>query len=669
MQNRKKYYLNVSSYKYKREYMKLYQPNIDKIINTYSNNNQDIIIESQNLCAGGKKCKNYLIIMNLEQKIKELTDKVNQLTKIKEYSESNHNIDFTPMKKIDNNKIDTFNEICNSFRNSGIKKKLNSSTRNQLGNLTLQPQISEPYRLRLDYKNNNNNENRVAENKKLNGKKVVSLDINKFKNIAVRLNSEKLVGEEKNLVNKSEENNDIKNNKQNYDEKEKKIQNLLNHIFNNQSKELIIPKKSENEKNKEINVKKGGTKFMKRINIPKIKVKPYNLLIPNKANKTKNNKRYNLDLDDEKDKLEQKDENLLYFRKFKGEVRNSYNSTKNKFLSKSLGFNNDFKEEKNILFNYNDNSTKTVSEDKKQSLYKLNGFRPLTHNQKPFRLKLNISQNNELIKEDKAKSQRNESDMGFIERKILSPKDLDLDEIKFDDFLNMFENKNIEKYKLFEEIYKLSNENYEEIIEKVKSLTKEKINDYINFIKYSFKYIRILLEIFNKLKKFYNIANSNENNINSPKDIKYIKEELIKYKTNIQQILPCDSIYIYIYDPKSDFLILKGENEEIKFSKDENLIGNCFKAGKPVIYKKNENSPSISDSYYLKQRSLNKDDNILFYPIKDIDNNIYGVIEVINKNSDKLNQEEKCIFDKKNEIILSFISKILGTYFISYNYF
>ena len=668
MQNRKKYYLNVSSYKYKREYMKLYQPNIDKILNTYSNNNLDIIIESQNLCAGGKRCKNYLIIVNLEQKIKELTDKMNQLTKIKEYSESNHNIDFTPMKKIDNNKKDTFNEICNSFRNSGIKKKLNSSTRNQLGNLTLQPQISEPYRLRLDYKNNNN-ENRVAENKKLNGKKVVSLDINKFKKIAVGLNSDKFVGVEKNLVNKSEENNDIKNNKQNYDEKEKKIQNLLNHIFNNQSNELIIPKKSENEKNKEINVKKGGTKFMKRINIPKIKVKPYNLLIPNKTNKTKNNKRYNLDLDDEKDKIEQKDENLLYFRKFKGEVRNSYNSTKNKFLSKSLGFNNDFKEEKNILFNFNDNSIKTVSEDKKQSLYKLNGFRPLTHNQKPFRLKLNISQNNELIKEDKAKSQRNESDMGFIERKILSSKGLDLYEFQFEDFLNMFENKNIEEYKLFEEIYKLSNENYEEITEKVKSLTKEKINDYINFIKNSFKYIRILLEIFNKLKKFYNTTNSNENNISSTKDIKNINDELIKYKTNIQQILPCDSTHIYIYEPKSDFLILKGENEEIKFSKDEDLIGNCFKAGKPVIYEKNENSPSISDSNYLKQRSFNEDDNILFYPIKDIDNNIYGVIEVINKNSDKLNKEGKYIFDKKNEIILSFISKILGTYFISYNYF
>ena len=65
MQGRKKYYLNVSSYKYKREYMKLYQPNIDKILNTY--NNRDITIESENLCPGGKRCKNYLIIMNLEQ--------------------------------------------------------------------------------------------------------------------------------------------------------------------------------------------------------------------------------------------------------------------------------------------------------------------------------------------------------------------------------------------------------------------------------------------------------------------------------------------------------------------------------------------------------------------------------------------------------------------------
>ena len=49
MEGQKKYYLNVSSYKYKREYMKLYQPNIDKILNTYSNNNRDIIIESENL--------------------------------------------------------------------------------------------------------------------------------------------------------------------------------------------------------------------------------------------------------------------------------------------------------------------------------------------------------------------------------------------------------------------------------------------------------------------------------------------------------------------------------------------------------------------------------------------------------------------------------------------
>ena len=251
MQNGKKYYLNVSSYKYKREYMKLYQPYIDKILNTYSNRNQEVTIESQNLCPGGKRCKNYIIIMNLEQKIKELNDTVNQLTKIKEYSESNHNIDFTPMKTMENPRKDAFKEICNSFRNSGIKKKLNSSTRNMYGNNTLQPQISEPYRLKLDFKNVND-ENKIGENKKSNAKKLINLDINKFRNIGVRLNAEKLGIDEKLFLNKKQENNDLKNNNANNDEKEKKIQNLINHIFNNKNNELVIKKKLEKTKIRDI---------------------------------------------------------------------------------------------------------------------------------------------------------------------------------------------------------------------------------------------------------------------------------------------------------------------------------------------------------------------------------------------------------------------------------
>ena len=649
MQGRKKYYLNVSSYKYKREYMKLYQPNIDKILNTYSNNNRDIIIESENLCPGGKRCKNYLIIMSLEQKIKELNDTVNQLTKIKEYSESNHNIDFTPMKTMENSKKDTFNEICNSFRNSGLKKKLNS-TRNSFGNNTLQPQISEPYRLKLDFKNNRN-ENRVIENKKMNGKKLTNLAPNKFKNIGIALNPEKLK--------LNEDNNEIKINNINYDEKEKKIQNLLNHIFNNKNNESLINKKLEEIKNKDINVKKGETKTMRKINIPKIKVKPYNLIIPNKINKTKN-KRYISDLTENENKIEKEDENKIYFRKFKGELRNSFNNTKNKILSKSLGFNNTLKEEKNNLFNFTDKNAKTVSEDKKQSLYKLsllNSFRPITHNQKPFRLKLDISQNNDYLNKEKAKSERKIKSLENLDNKILLSDNIN--QYDFEAFLNMFKNKNEENYILFEEIFHLSNNNYEEILEILKLKNKEKINNYIIFIKHALIFIKDFSEIFNKLKLLYNITNTSESIINTQKDKSSFNEEIIKFKYNIKKSLAIDSIHIYIYDLNSDLLILKGENEEIKYPKDKDLIGKCFMSGKPLKYIWNENN-SI--------KSFNKDDYIFIYPIKDLENNIYGVIEAINNNFSNYNSEKNYDLNKNEEIIMPFISKILGTMCIYYNY-
>ena len=671
MQNGKKYYLNVSSYKYKREYMKLYQPYIDKILNTYSNRNSDIIVESPNLCPAGKRCKNYIIIMNLEQKIKELNDTMNQLMKIKEYSESNHNIDFTPMKMMENTKKDTFNEICNSFRNSGIKKKLNSSTRNIKVNNTLKPQISEPYRLKLDYKNTDN-ETRIQDNKKLIQKKLLNLDINKFKNIGVRMNAEKLGTDEKLYLNKSEENNEIKNNNSNYDEKEKKIQNLINHIFNNKNNELVINKKSEEAKNIEINNKKGDTKMIKKLNLPKIKVKSYNLKIPNKVNKMKN-KRYtnNSELNENTNKVESKDENNMYFRTFKG-IRNSFNSTKRGFLSKSLGFNNNSKEEKNSLFNLTDKSSINYLDEKKQSIYRLstlNGLRPLSLTQKPFRLKNNITQN-DFMNAQKTKSEREIKKIEGIEQNkeenIVKSKILEY--IDFESFLNLFQNKNDEKLKIFEEIVNLFNQEYEELVEKIKSLSKEKINEYIIFIKYSLIYMKDILEIIHKLKVFYNISNNNNgNNFIKNKNNKFLQSDIIKYKNNIWQVINCDLIHIYLYDSITDNLILKGEKEEIKFPKDKDLIGKCFISGKPINYNMDKNLSIFSDPIFLEQMSINKSDRMLLYPIKDLENHTLGVIEAINHNSDNSNSNSKRIFDKKDEIIMSFISKTLGSFCIYSN--
>jgi hypothetical protein len=660
MQNGKKYYLNVSSYKYKREYMKLYQPYIDKILNTYSNHNQDVVIESQNLCPGGKRCKNYIIILNLEQKIKELNDTVNQLSKIKEYSDSNHNIDFTPMKTMENPRKDAFKEICNSFRNSGIKKKLKSSTRNMYGNNTIQPQISEPYRLKLDFKNIND-ENKNGENKKMNGKKLINLDINKFRNIGVRLNAEKLGIDEKSFLNMRQENNEIKNNNgNNDDEKEKKIQNLINHIFNNKNNELIINKKLEESKN--IDFKKIDSKNIRKSNLPKIKVKTYNLLAQNKTIKIKNG-RYNSDLDGNEKKIEQnKEENKMSFRQFKGNLRNSFNSTKNKLLSKSLGFNTNFRDEKESLFNCNDKNCKTELEDKKQSLYKLstlNSFRPLSLTQKPFRLKLNISQN-EFLKDDKSKSARNikDPDNNLNENKKIKDNNL----YDFETFLTNFENEKGEKYQNFQEIYNLSCMNYDDIVEHLKTLTKEKINQYIIFIKHFLNYMKDLTEIFHKLKVFYNITNNDANDNNKEQRKSSLDNEITKIRKYIQKAIFCDYIHIYLYDPDSDSLILKGENKEIKYQKDKDLIGKCFTTGKILNYNMEENNSIISDPFFLKYKELNYTNKVLIYPIKDLDNNMHGVIEIINNNSNNSDSKSNDKFDKKIEIIISFISKTLSFY-------
>ena len=664
MQNGKKYYLNVSSYKYKREYMKLYQPYIDKILNTYSNRNQEVTIESQNLCPGGKRCKNYIIIMNLEQKIKELNDIVNQLTKIKEYSESNHNIDFTPMKTMENPRKDAFKEICNSFRNSGIKKKLNSSTRNMYGNNTLQPQISEPYRLKLDFKNVND-ENKIGENKKSNAKKLFNLDINKFRNIGVRLNAEKLGIDEKLFLNKRKENNDLKNNNANNDEKEKKIQNLINHIFNNKNNELVINKKLEESKTRDI--KKMDSKNIKKSNLPKIKVKTYNLLPSNKITKIKNG-RYNSDLAVNEKKIEEKkDENKMSFRQFKGNLRNSYNSTKNKFLSKSLGFNTNFREEKDSLFNFNDKYSKTVLEDNKQSLYKLttlNSFRPLSLTQKPFKLKLDISQN-ECIQEDKAKSERTIKDQVNNLDGNKNIKDNNL--YNLDSFLKLFENKKEEKYQLFKEIYDLSCMNYDKLIEKLKALTNEKINQYIRFIKYCLIFVKDLTEIFHKLNIFYNITNTVSNNTNKTLNKISLDNEIIKLKKYIQKSLACDYIHIYFYDSITDSLILKGEDKEIKFQKDKDLIGKCFSTGNILNYNTEENAAIVSDPFFLQYKELNRTNKILLYPIKDLENKIHGVIEIKNNNSNISDSQSNNKFDKKIEIIMSFISKALSFYCMHFN--
>ena len=113
-----------------------------------------------------------------------------------------------------------------------------------------------------------------------------------------------------------------------------------------------------------------------------------------------------------------------------------------------------------------------------------------------------------------------------------------------------------------------------------------------------------------------------------------------------------------------------------KQEKDKDLIGLSFTSGKKVRYELDNNSPLLLPKL-LRDNSLNKIKNLLIYPLKDSNNNIYGVIEAINKTQDKDNSDlfnnnfylkEKISFNKNDEIIISFISKELGNFCKYYNY-
>ena len=712
MQGQKKYCLNVSSYKYKRECMKLLPPSI-RVLTTFNNNET---IESENLCPGGKHCKNYGLILNLEQKIKELNDTVNQLTKINEYSESKNNKNITPKKIIEPRRQDSFNEFTNSFRNSIKKRKIKENNRNIKGNITLPSQISEPYRIK-PY-SSISIESKIPF-KKICNKKHINLELNNNKNYKTKFyfNTDKSDINEQYFLNKNE--NDIKNNDEDkIGKKEKEVDdNHIQKLYSSFSKvynnidEIPINKnnkKNNNSLNEEKSIlkknikkneeeiknnnefiqnkdlkkiihekipkntivnKKESKKMINNMNLPIIKkVKTYKLIDSLKSTQNKN-QRYELELLE--NKIHLKDENKLYFRKFKGGIRNSFNTSNSKFLSHSFGFNNK-NQRAHDLFNLEKINTKTLSSQNRLNKIKMNSFnnfRPLSLTQKPFKVKFNI---NNFI------SNKNKSDFELISR---NNKNNLSDSFEFKKFMNELEKEEdfSEKNIIFNEIYDLSSYKYDILVEKVKSLTKEKIDIYCSFINNSLKYLKDLISILNKFKIFHNLINNSKNkemDKNQNKNTEFlVNEEFKKYKENSIKLLNCEKIRILIYDSILDCLISKGENEELKFPKDKDLPGLSFTLGKKVRYE-SENNSSISISNISKNDSSNKINNLLIYPLKDKNdsNNIYGIIEAINKIEDKENIiykdnyfKDKPCFNKNDEIMMTLISKDLGNFCKFYN--
>jgi hypothetical protein len=192
MKAKKKYCLNMSSYKYKSGFKHLLPPIILKESNIL-NINIENLIPVKNRCPSGKDCPNYKLIFDLKQEIINLIDKITQLKKINEYAvpkpipHPHPKANITPEREIEkkNHNHNIYNQLINSFRNSS-KHKLSELKKNAYQNDL--------------FKNSTNN----------NGK--IRLRPNSAKNSEIKESFDKLFNKDKNKPEeKNEKEKDIKN--------------------------------------------------------------------------------------------------------------------------------------------------------------------------------------------------------------------------------------------------------------------------------------------------------------------------------------------------------------------------------------------------------------------------------------------------------------------------
>ena len=155
MKAKKKYCLNMSSYKYKSGFKHLLPPIILKESNIL-NINIENLIPVKNRCPSGKDCPNYKLIFDLKQEIINLIDKITQLKKINEYAvpkpipHPHPKANITPEREIEkkNHNHNIYNQLINSFRNSS-KHKLSELKKNAYQNDLFKNSTNIPGKIRL----------------------------------------------------------------------------------------------------------------------------------------------------------------------------------------------------------------------------------------------------------------------------------------------------------------------------------------------------------------------------------------------------------------------------------------------------------------------------------------------------------------------------------------
>jgi len=228
-----------------------------------------------------------------------------------------------------------------------------------------------------------------------------------------------------------------------------------------------------------------------------------------------------------------------------------------------------------------------------------------------------------------------------------------------------------------ETIYNLS-QDYDTFIDRISKFSEEKIFDICNTLISTIKDFQEVIKLIIRIQEFLLASETIVESILSDDFCTVLIQ-----KTCL--ILKCERASVFIYDRLSDMLILHdGEGlkkNEIKIPKDKGIVGSVFLTGE---------KEKIDDVYLDKRFNKDVDKktnfktrNMICFPLKDKDGEIFGAIQAINKingifDSDDIefmeifNKEASCILKSKlnlgetnniiskMKLIISYSNDILG---------
>ncbi len=226
-------------------------------------------------------------------------------------------------------------------------------------------------------------------------------------------------------------------------------------------------------------------------------------------------------------------------------------------------------------------------------------------------------------------------------------------------------------------IYNLS-QDYDTFIDRLSKFSEEKIFDICNTLISTIKDFQEIIKLIIRIQEFLVASETIVESILSDDFCTVLIQ-----KTCL--ILKCERASVFIYDRLSDMLILHdGEGlkkNEIKIPKDKGIVGSVFLTGE---------KEKIDDVYLDKRFNKDVDKktnfktrNMICFPLKDKDGEIFGAIQAINKvngsfDSDDVefmeifNKEASCILKSKlnlgetnniiskMKLIISYSNDILG---------